>query len=104
MPLERGDVRRLQPLRTGRHFKLDGLAVGQRLVSFRLNRGEMDENVLSRLALDKPETFAGIEPLNCSLFFQLCISFLFELFDAFFHCPQTKKGLQVWTCNPFNNF
>jgi hypothetical protein len=34
-----------------------------------LNRGEMDKNVLAGLALDEPESLAGIEPLYCSLFF-----------------------------------
>jgi hypothetical protein len=37
----------------------------------------VDENIFARLALDKSKTFAGIKPLNCSLFFQLYFSFLF---------------------------
>jgi hypothetical protein len=51
----------------------------------------VDENVLAGLALDEPKSLAGIEPLYCSLFFQLCISFLFELFDAVSHRLQPKK-------------
>jgi hypothetical protein len=52
----------------------------------------VDENVLAGLALDESESLAGIEPLYCSLFFQLCVSFLFELFDAVSHRLQPKKG------------
>src|ERR1700722_16064701 len=50
----------------------------------------MDEHVFAGLALDESKAFAGIKPLYCSLFFQLCISFLFELFVSF-HVPQGKK-------------
>ena len=41
----------------------------ERPVAISLNRGEMDENVLATLALDKPKALAGVEPLYCSLFF-----------------------------------
>jgi hypothetical protein len=51
----------------------------------------VDENVLAGLALDESKALAGIEPLNCSLFFQLCFSFLFELFGAICHRLQPKK-------------
>jgi hypothetical protein len=46
----------------------------------------VDENVLSRLALDESKSLAGIEPLYCSLFSQLCFSLLFKLFALLFHC------------------
>jgi hypothetical protein len=62
----------------------------------------VDKNVLAGLALDESKTLTGIEPLYCSLFFQLCFSFLFGLFGAF-HRLQHKKRLQVWTCSPFTN-
>src|SRR5262249_45201151 len=67
--LQRLTVSGLQALRAADDFKLDRLAVVQRLVAIRLNRGEVDENVLSALALDEAKAFAGIEPLDCSLFF-----------------------------------
>lgn len=51
----------------------------------------MDENVLARLPLDESKAFAGVKPLYCSLFLQLCFSFLFELFGASVHCLQPKK-------------
>jgi hypothetical protein len=40
----------------------------------------MDENVLAGLALDEPESLAGIEPLHCSLFFHVFTHFSFKLF------------------------
>ena len=66
--LQAGDVRCLQALRAGGNFKLNRLAFVQRFVPFRLNRGEVDEDVLAGLALDESESLAGIEPLDCSLF------------------------------------
>ena len=89
--LEGGDVRCLQALGALGHFEFNRLAFVQRFVALRLNRGEVDENVLAGLALDESKSLAGIEPLYCSLFFQLCISFLFELFDAVSHRLQPKK-------------
>ena len=101
--LQGGDVRCLQALGARGHFEFNRLAFVQRLVALRLNRGEVDENVLAGLALDESKALAGIKPLYCSLFFQLCFSFLFELFGAVPTASSQKKGLQVWTCSPFNN-
>src|SRR5579885_1150923 len=67
----------LQALRAADNLKFDRLAVVQAAVSICLNGGEMDENVLSGLALDESKAFAGIEPLHCSLFF-VHFSFLFS--------------------------
>jgi hypothetical protein len=92
MRLEAGDVRCLQTLRSTGNFELNRLPFVQRLITFRLNGRKVDENVLAGLALDESEALAGIEPLYCSLFFQLCFSFLFELFDAVSHRLQPKKG------------
>jgi hypothetical protein len=92
LPLEGGDVRCLRSLRTLGHFEFNRLSVIQRLVPLRLNRGEMDENVLAGLPLDESKSLAGIEPLYCSLFFQLCFSFLFELFGAVSTASSQKKG------------
>jgi hypothetical protein len=63
------DVRGLQALGTLGDFEFNRLAIIQRLVAISHNRGEMDENVLSTLALDESKALAGIEPLHCSLFF-----------------------------------
>jgi len=89
--LQRLNVRGLQALRAADDFELDRLAVVQALVAIRENRGEVDENVLSGLALDESKALAGVKPLHCSLFFQLCFSFLFELFGAVSHRLQAKK-------------
>ena len=67
--LQRLNVGGLQALGAADDFKLDRLAVVQRLVAIRLNRGEMHEDIFSALALDEAKAFAGIEPLDCSLFF-----------------------------------
>jgi len=50
------------------------LAVIQRLVAISLNRGEMDENVLTALALDESKALAGVKPLHCSLFSTHCFT------------------------------
>jgi hypothetical protein len=91
MLLETGDVRSLQALRTRGDFEFDCLAFVQRLIAIPLNSGEVDENVFARLSLDETKAFTGIKPLYCSLFFQLCISFLFELFGVFSTALSTKK-------------
>ena len=77
MCLQAGDVRRLQALGAARDFELNRLAIAQRFVTIPHNRGEVDENVLAGLALDESKALAGVKPLNCSSFLQLCFSFLF---------------------------
>jgi hypothetical protein len=75
--LEGLDVRGLQAFGALGDFEFNRLAIIQRLVAISHDRGEMDENVLSTLALDESKALAGIEPLHCSLFFTHCIySFL----------------------------
>jgi hypothetical protein len=91
--LQACDVGRLQALGAARDFELNRLAVVQRFVTIPHDRGEMDENVLAGLALDESKALAGVKPLNCSLFLQLCFSFLFELFVPSHNLK--KKGLQV---------
>ena len=102
LPLEGGDARCLQALGSLGHFEFNRLRLVQRLISLRLNRGEMDENVLAGLTLDESKALAGIKPLYCSLFSQLCFSFLFELFGATSPPPPgTKKAASV-DLQPFN--
>ena len=50
----------------------------------------MHENVFAGLPLDETKALARIEPLNCSLFFQFCFSFLFKLFGCCFPMPSVK--------------
>jgi hypothetical protein len=84
--LERSYVRCLQALGAASDFEFNRLPFVQRLVPLRLNRGEVDENVLAGRALDESKSFTCIEPLDCSLFFQLCSLFLSKLSDAISHC------------------
>ena len=70
-------VRGLQTLGALDDFEFNRLAIVQRLVAISHNRGEMDENILTALALNEPKALAGIEPLHCTLFFTHCFySFL----------------------------
>src|SRR6266481_10214245 len=66
--LEAGNVLSLKTLRAFLHFKLHCLTFVERLVSFHRDRGEVHENIFSRLALDESEALRSIKPLHCSLF------------------------------------
>jgi len=103
MLLETGDVRSLQALRTRGDFEFDCLAFVQRLIAIPLNSGEVDENVFARLSLDETKAFTGIKPLYCSLFFQLCISFLFELFGAVSTASSQEKRAASVNLQPLKN-
>ena|ERR1700690_2024910 len=89
--LKAGNVRGLQTLGARGNLEFDCLTFVQRLIAIPLNSGEVDENVFARLSLDETKAFTGVKPLYCSLFFQLCISFLFELFGVFSTALSTKK-------------
>ena len=67
--LQRLNVRGLQALGAADDFEFDRLAVIQRLVAIRLDRGKMYEYIFPGLTLDEAKAFAGVEPLYCSLFF-----------------------------------
>src|ERR1700730_11478424 len=83
--LEGLDVRGLQALGTLGDFEFNRLAIIQRLVAISHDCGEMDENVLSTLALDESKALAGIEPLHCTLFFTHCFySFLLTAMRSYF--------------------
>src|SRR5437773_10671212 len=73
-PLEGLYVRGLQALGALGNFEFNRLAIVQRLIASSHDRGEMDENVLTALALDEAEALAGIEPLHCTLFFTHCFT------------------------------
>jgi hypothetical protein len=63
------NVGSLQALGAADNLEFNGLSLVEGAVAVRLNRGEMDENVLAALALDESKAFAGVKPLYCSLFF-----------------------------------
>jgi hypothetical protein len=68
LSLEWANVFRLPPLRSFGDIELHRLALLQALKPTRLDRRKMHENVLARLAADKPVAFGVVEPLYCSLF------------------------------------
>ena len=80
--LEGLDVRGLEALGSLGHFEFNRLAIVQRLIAISHDRGEMDENVLTALALDEAEALAGIEPLHCSLFFTHCCTLFCQPFEG----------------------
>jgi len=67
-------VRGLQTLRALGNFEFNRLAIVQRLIAISHDSGEMDENVLTALALYEAEALAGIEPLHGTLFFTHCFT------------------------------
>jgi hypothetical protein len=76
--LERLNVGSLQALGTADNLEFNGLTLIERAIAVRLNGGEMDENVLTRLALDETKTLAGVKPLHCSLFFHRCVPLIYK--------------------------
>src|SRR5467141_2523222 len=66
--LEACNVLSLKALRALLHFKLDCLTFVEGLVTVHHDRGEVHENILSGLTLDKSEPFRSIKPFHCSLF------------------------------------
>jgi len=62
----------LKALGTLLDFKFDELTFIQRLISIHVDRGEMHEDIISRLTLDETETLRRIEPLHHTLFSRQC--------------------------------
>jgi hypothetical protein len=56
-----GGVQSFRPLLA---LELDGLAFVEALITIFLDRGEMDENILSGRTLDKPVPLGPVEPLH----------------------------------------
>jgi len=79
------NVGSLQALRALDDLEFNGLPLVEGAIAVSLYGGEMDENVLAALTLDETKALAGVEPLDCTLFFHRC--FLFKkvrLSDALF--------------------
>jgi len=66
--LELLDALSLQAFGTFRDGELHRFALGERTVSFGLDGGVMDENIISGSALDKTITFRVVEPFHYTLF------------------------------------
>jgi len=81
--LQRLNVGSLQTLGAFHNLKFNGLSLVEGTVAFRLDSGEMDENVLAALALDETKALAGVKPLYCTLFFHKC--FLFQIKSYLVH-------------------
>jgi len=69
------NVGSLQTLGALHNLKFNGLSLVEGTIAFRLDSGEMDEDVLAALALDETKALAGVKPLYCTLFFHKCVLF-----------------------------
>jgi len=65
----RNDVFGLETLRPLFHLEIHLLSFVQRFVAVRLDSGEMNEYVFTRLSLDESVPFGGVKPFHCTLFF-----------------------------------
>src|SRR5471030_1749584 len=78
VPSGGGDVGRLQTLRALGYFELDTRPFIQATIPFGLNLGEVYEDVLSVLPLDKAVALSCVEPLHCTFFFHLPLVLLLQ--------------------------
>ncbi len=69
--LDAAHVLGLQPLRALLDVELDLLALVQSSVTLRLNRGVVDEHVLTAVSLDEAVAFVVVEPLHYANFWHL---------------------------------
>src|SRR5579863_5856773 len=92
----RRNVLCLQSLGALLHFELDLLPFIERLVAVALNGREVNENILSRLALDKSIALRRVEPLDGTLLFAHGYSpaLKFALSNA---CPNRRRKTQAGT-------
>ena len=95
--LEASDVRSLQTFRSAGDLEFNRLPFVERLVPFRLDSGEVYENVFTGLALDEPETLTGVEPLYSTLFFHLYIP-SFNLSYLCFSTASSRKAKALSSC------
>src|SRR6185369_8333514 len=64
---DESDLLSLRALLALRDLELDALSVFQRLVAVHLDRGEVDENVLSAVDRDEAIALLAVEPLDGAL-------------------------------------
>ena len=57
----------MQTLRARTDLEFHCLAFGERPIAIRLDRREVDENVLARLATDEPISLRGVKPFHYTL-------------------------------------
>jgi hypothetical protein len=79
--LEADDGFRLQAFRSLLYFEFHSLSFVEGFVTLRLDRAVVHEDVLTALTLNEPIAFAGVKPLNGTLFSaQLLTPYWEELF------------------------
>ena|SRR5208282_1523368 len=103
--LELLDALSLQAFGALRDCELDRFAFGERSVSFRLDGGVMDENIISGSALDESIALRVVEPLHDTLFsFHIVSVFLclywFNLFSSRNRPPKTEKAAKSLVLRP----
>ena len=89
----------LRALRTVLHFESDALAFSERLEAFSLDSREMNEYVRTVVLLDETETFAVVEPLDCT-FYHFLILFVSSARLFFLRNPQIKKPCKLLSAWP----
>ena len=67
----RANIFGLQALRALLHHEGDACAFIERTIAARRDGGEMNEDILAILTLDKAESLPGVEPLYCTCFSHL---------------------------------
>ena len=93
MESEADDGFRLQALGSLFHFKFNGLAFVEGLVTLGLNGTVVHEDVFTALPLNEPVALAGVKPLYCSLFStQLLTPLNGKLFALVVASRVQKKG------------
>ena len=75
-------------------FELYRIALVQCLVPVLLDSGEVNEDILTGRALDKPVSFGSVEPLNNAIFLQA--NFLSDLIDHRRHASGTPPAAVVF--------
>jgi hypothetical protein len=87
--LERLNVRRLPALGPLHHVELHCLAFLQALEAARIDRGVVNEHVLTILTADEAKPLGIVEPLHCSLF-HICYFLSADEFAA-----RSKSGVDI---------
>jgi hypothetical protein len=78
MGLHPYDIFGLQTLRARTDLEFHGLTLGERPIAIRLDRREVHENVLTRLATNETISLGGVEPLHYTLLSHLYFHLILE--------------------------
>src|SRR4051812_28231816 len=100
--LGRRDVGRLQTFGALRHFEFDSSAFIQGAISLRLNRREVNEDVLSVFTLDEAIALGRVDPLHSTFNFHLPL-FLLQVKKeprSTWPPPDEKRGCTLTQASP----